>query len=446
MYQRVSEDGYRVNPPKKSNGLFAACSVLALAWTGAVGAGAYALNGADGLLKLSNIELASLVALAMGPGATIFFAGLFSRETARARARSEQAVQLAESVSESAAAYGGVEASEALRGEIVALDTVIRKASQRMEHYRAALREDGGAFAMSVKTDIETLRSLRAEFGAESQALSEAVSGNVALIREASQHMTTQMNAFGEAFAQIGARSAEFAAAAEAGQNSAEIFDRAVNNALQGLAHATSMNEGARQSVVESAAIAREAAQALTDTTTRALAQARKAAGEIRAVAPPPANPAQKLAETLTGRHEPENLDASTPVRLSNMLDMFRLKPPAPKAAPVVIANDTVEEPESLSEIVGFAGIQIEKALSLQDLALIARAGRGDSEARRDATRDAAGAQVQRLSAYLRRNVSVRRTAEMLRREPARAIAANGDTRASLAQTRAYLLIDAALG
>jgi hypothetical protein len=203
------------------------------------------------------------------------------------------------------------------------------------------------------------------------------------------------------------------------------------------------MNEGARKSVVESAAIAKEAAQALTDTTARAVAQARKAANDIRSVAPPAANPAQKLAESLTGRHEPDNLEA--PVRLSAMLDMFRLKPIASKAPPVIIANDTTEEPDSLADIVELAGLQIDKALSLRDLALIAQAGR-DAEARRDATRDAAGAQVQRISAYLRRNVSVRRTAELLRREPERSIAANGDTRATLAQTRAYLLVDAALG
>ena len=443
---------YEPKKRKPGAGWLISSSLAALSWAGFASFGICARYGLDGLLALTPTDAAGLAGVVIGPSLMLLFAGAAAREAARARAQSQEVVDIAGRLRVQAShggAQAAAESSRTLRTELIALDGVVRAAGQRIDHFRETLQQDGSALAYALKADIEAMRAVRAELAAEGKALTGLMDRNLDTMRQASAHMAREVETFGAAFAQIGARSAEFAAAAEAGKTSAEVFDRAVHKALQGLAHATSLNECARKSVLESTTLATEAARALDATTTRAIHKAREAAREIRAGAPP-ATQAHAFAESFSGRHDPSNIDPA-PTKLAGVFDLLRLKPAkretevADEPLPVP-ANDHKRPRATLADIVRLTGLRAGQALSPRDLARIARAGAAGPDARREATWIVASDKVRQISTHLRRHADARRAAEILRRDPQGQLGEGSDAANAHELTSAYLLVDAALG
>lgn len=429
-------------PRSRGGGALVAACGCAGFWLAAIGAGAYAYFGPAALATLSLPVIAAVAAAAVGPAMLIVFAGLAAREAARARAESEHLSALAASALrgpslEKAEAASAL--SRELKSEIAALDAIVGATHERLNRFQNALRQDGGVLAHALKQDLETMRSARTELRTEAEALGVAVNRNVKILRDATTYMKSETEAFGAVFAQIGARSAEFAAAAAASASSSEKFDAAVAAALDALAHATSLNDSARRSAVEAAEAAGDAARAVRETTGRAVAEARDAARAIRTAAASANSAESEPAPVHTGRHRRENI---VPSRRIGAVALFR---PKAEAAPLP-ANDADGHPvRTLADIVRLSGVRAAQALSPSDLARIARAGRAGPDARRHAVRTAAPAPLRKVSSHLRRDSSIRREAEWLRSQPSRALAAD-DTRTQHDLTSAYLLVDAALG
>jgi hypothetical protein len=448
---------------------------FALAWIGAIAAAGYFtfLGATLTLAALPTIVLFATAAIV--PPIVFFFVGLAAREAARARVMSDRVAAIAAQASSGKAAAAAINASRALKGEVAALNQIVGEAGHRLEQFQGALSKDGGALANALARDIHTMRAARADMRHEAEALSATVGQNVKSLREATAYLkdeagaaqaifAQQIQSFGESFSSIGARSAEFAAAAANSGEAADTFDRAVGQALEALAHATSLNDSARKAALQSAEAANGAARAVLDHTQRAVSEARQAARTIRAESGRP------LPEdgAFSGVHAPENM--IPPTTLANVFDLLRLKPhvpPAPandaappkakrKAKKIEQAADddwiTTAEYEAapapvrrpreanLADVARLAGVSAAYALSAADLVRIA--GAIDLETRRETVRRIAAQPVRQISTALRRNREMRQAAELMRRNPARALGQGSDR----ALTSAYLLVDAALG
>ncbi|HWA23316.1 MAG TPA: hypothetical protein VG735_13045 [Caulobacterales bacterium] len=426
-----------------------AAAGLAIAWAGAVCYGAY-LQAGLALIHQPIAALANLAALALCPAVAMMFAGLAAREAVRAGAKSERLANLASAlIDPSHRTLDAGERARTLRADIAALDHVVATANQRLDLYAAGLRRDGVVLARALKSDVESLRALRGELNTEAQALAGAFAANTQALRTATAELKTQaseanhavaaqVESFGAAFAHIGARSAEFAAAARTTETTAADFDAAVAKALDALAHATSLNDSARKATEESALVAHETARAVRDATARAVAEAREASRMIRAEArgvPAAANDA-----VISGRHVAENIK---PPRRT-VIPFFKPKAPRPEKAPAPVPAPANDYSATLADIVRLAGVEASFALSPADLAHIAYAGRNGVDARRNAVRTVAREDLRRLSSTFRASSDARRAAEILRKRPALGDGYDSDTQRDLMS--AYLLVDAALG
>jgi hypothetical protein len=466
-----SNDNERPQPrkatraPKPRGGHYVlTASICALSWSAAVGAGAYFGLGAAAFAHPVFTTLFPIAAGAFAPSIAFLFAGFAARESARARGEAAQIVALAARNVSGKDAVAAVQASRALKNEVTALDQVLREANQRFAHFHGALATDGAALGEVLTRDIQAMRALRAEIRCEADAITASVGRHVKNLHDAASHLKTetvgvhrlldeQMGAFGKAFANIGARSAEFAAAASTTTASAETFDAAVAQALEALAHATSLNESARQSCMHSAEAANGAARAVRASTLQAVNDVRQAARLIRVEG------GQAVVDESAFEGVPARANIAPPTKLSHVFDLLRLKPhippsPANDAAPTqqkpvsapIAAQPTPRREANLADLTRLAGVRAGEALTVADLSYIARASEGGVNARRQAVRDAAGEPVKQLSTYLRRNRDTRRAAEMLRSNPSRALRAGIGPDNGRALTSAYLLVDAALG
>lgn len=450
--------------PKRRGGAYVVtASVCALSWSAAVGAGAYFGLGAAAFTQPVFATLFPFAVGALAPSIAFLFAGFAARESARARDEGAQVAVLAARTISGKDAIAAVQASRALKSEVAALDQVVRDAGQRFAHFHGALATDGAALGEVLTRDIQAMRALRAEIRCEADAITASVGRHVKNLHDAANHLKTetvsvhrlldeQMGAFGKAFANIGARSAEFAAAASTTTESAETFDAAVSQALQALAHATSLNESARQSCLHSAEAANGAARAVRASTLQAVNDVRQAARLIRVEG----GQAVVDESAFAGVHARENI--APPTKLSHVFDLLRLKPQIPPApandsepakpqrAPAPAVEPAARREANLADLTRLAGVRAGEALTVADLSYIARASEGGVAARRQAVRVAAGEPVKQLSTYLRRNRDTRRAAEMLRSDPSRALRAGIGNDNGRALTSAYLLVDAALG
>jgi hypothetical protein len=450
---------------------------FALAWIGGIGAAGYFTFIGVELTTAIVPTLVLFATAAVVPPVVFFFVGLAAREAARARFMSDRVAAIAAQASSSKAAAAAINASRALKGEVAALNQIVGEAGHRLSQFQGALSQDGNALATALARDIQAMRAARIDMRNEAEGLSAAVGQNVKTLRDATAYLkheagaaqqvfAQQIGAFDQSFSSIGARSAEFAAAAANSGEAANTFDHAVGQALEALAHATSLTDSARKAALQTAEAANGAARAVLDSTQRAVTEARHAARTIRAESgrPLPED------EALTGTHAPENM--IPPTTLSNVFDLLRLKPHVPPAP----ANDTgpkakpqrkakkVEQaadeewllttqaeaaPQpaprkpreaNLADVARLAGVSAAEALSANDLVRIA--GAVDLETRRETVRRIAAQPVRQISTALRRNREMRQAAELLRRNPARALGQGSDR----TLTSAYLLVDAALG
>jgi hypothetical protein len=459
-------------PRKPGAGWIAAALSCALAWAAGVATAGYVHFSTTPLDLEALPTLLLFTTAGVVPGVVFFFVAFAAREAARARIHSDRVATLATHATSGKAAVAAVNASRALKGEVAALNQIIGEAGQRLSQLQGALAKDGAALATALARDIQSMRAARVEMRGEAEALSMSVGQNIKSLRDAAGTLKTesaavqavfsdQIDAFGKAFATIGARSAEFAAAAETSGEAAETFDHAVSQALAALAHATSLTDSARQAAVLSAEAANGAARAVRESTLHAVNEARQAARAIRAENGRPL-PDDSFAADFSGAHVQENL--TPPATLASVFDLLRLKPQIPPAP----ANDAVKGKPSrkqkkaeaaameavqspapaprpareanLADLVRLAGLSANDVLSANDLARIASAASLD--ARREAVRTLAAQPVRQISSALRRNREMRQAAELMRRNPARAIGAGTDR----ALTNAYLLVDAALG
>ncbi|MGE3302626.1 MAG: hypothetical protein AB7M12_05880 [Hyphomonadaceae bacterium] len=441
---------------RQGAGLMFAASASAMIWAGVVGGGALHQFGMSGLGQAPLETLGSLAALGLGPALIMLFAGVAGREAARARAAAERLAQiatqaLATPAPEAAAAAS--QASQELQDDMLALDTVLRGVNEHLRQVNQALREDSGELAQTLKGDIETMRAVRNELRAEAEALGVSVNRSVKQLRDTSAYMKSEagaaeralaghLQAYVAAFAQINTQSDEFAAAADKSAEAAGRLDAAIARSLEALAHATSLNDGARKSAVEASEAAAEAARAIREAVSRAVLEARDAARSVRAENARPAE--ARRYEAANEELEQADYEPAAARKIS-MAEFFRVKA-QPPAAP---ANDRFHgDARTLADIAALSGIAAGEALSASDLEHIARAGRAGPEARRSAVRNAAPAPVRRLSNQLRRDRMIRRQAERLRAEPSRALGddAGLDATARRDLASAYLLVDAALG
>jgi hypothetical protein len=298
---------------------------------------------------------------------------------------------------------------------------------------------------------VDSLRALRAELNDEAKALAGAFAANTAVLRTVTADLKTeaeaanravaaQVETFGAAFAQIGKRSAEFSEAARTTQSNVISFDAAITKALDALAHATSLTDSARKATEDSALAAHETARAVRDTTARAVAEAREASRMIRAEARAPLAPANDA--IIAGHHVSENIK---PPRRT-VIPFFKPKAPrpAPAPTPAPLPTPANDFKANLADITRLCGVEASYALSPNDLAHIAYAGRKGIEARRQAVRMVAHEDLRRLSSTFRASADARRAAEILRKRPALGDGYDAETQRDLMS--AYLLVDAALG
>lgn len=433
---------------KSASGLWLAAALgLAILWVGAVGAGAYLQVGVE-IIHQPLPALANLAGLALCPAIALIFTGLGAREAARAAEKSERLANLTAALIDPAhRTYDASDRASTLRADIMALDRVVTAANENLEQHAAGLRRDGIGLARALKSDVDSLRALRGELNTEAQALAGTFSANTQALRvvtnelkteaaEANRAVAAQIDGFGAAFAQIGKRSAEFAAAAQATEKCAATFDGAISNALEALAHATSLTDSARKATEESALAAHETARAVRDTTARAIAEARDASRMIRAEA----RGAPVSEPVISGRHTADNIK---PPRRT-VIPFFKPKAPKPAQAPAPIPAPANDYSANLADITRLAGVEARYALSPEDLAHIAYVGRKGVAARRAAVRMVAHEDLRRLSSTFRASADARRAAEILRRRPELGDGYDAETQRDLMS--AYLLVDAALG
>lgn len=325
-------------------GFLALASVIAAAWIGAVGLGAYLGLGPQQLSTLGRLEFAGLAMLAILPAMLILFSGMAAREGARARAEARRLADAADRMLNPSptARQSANRVGVAVRQEIDqldrALESVLLKLRETEGHVARqtsavnanadAARAGAQAMITGMERERDALGQIAIDLNAQAKLIGDQISRHVRVLSDAARLAETEVHradtqldqrltSFSAATQLIGDRTHALHAAAQASSDSALRLEGALSHALDALAKATSLTDAARQNADQAGKSAEIASTAVRDTSARALDEARHVADLIRAEAAAMERDAARAIERLREAAEAAR-DAAGDVRAAS--------------------------------------------------------------------------------------------------------------------------------
>ncbi|MGE3142176.1 MAG: hypothetical protein AB7L65_02545 [Hyphomonadaceae bacterium] len=328
--------------------------LLGLIWIASVGVGAYAFFGLPRLMAMTPLEAAELGAAALLPAAMVWIAAATAREGARARA---EARRLADAANQLLAPAPGAEAATrrvalAVRSEIAALDRALEQTLNRLKDVEAQVarqseavdqmagqaRAGAGQMITGMEQERADLLRISQDLTAQAQMIGQSIGRHTKAIAEAARLAETEVRAadealearlssFGAAAALVTDRTHAINGAAQASADSALRLETALATALDVLAKATHLTDAARDSAQAATLAANSTAHSVRETTTRAVADAKRAADMIRGEASAVEKEASSALERL---RDAANHARSTAHDVRDAVEQPREQPRAP--------------------------------------------------------------------------------------------------------------------
>lgn len=284
--------------------------VAAVTWiAGAIG-GPISYFGVDGVMGMDPAMQAGLIALAFGPALLFWVAASAAGEALKAR---KLAVELTRMVRESRLPIDATEndaqlLTNTVKHEIENLNDAVAAALGRMAELEAAAQRNAALFSEAVEASRENtqvmsdalrgerdaLVELNGDLKGQTEVLAGSIGRQVRLMREASKLVKTEVGeaeaalashlaSFADSANDLGERTAEFHAAADAAAAATASLNGTMTQMLDGLSEATRLTETAKKSTAEAVLAANETASAVRETTRTAVSEAKRAAQLIRA-------------------------------------------------------------------------------------------------------------------------------------------------------------------
>lgn len=397
--------------------------LTAAAWSGIAAGAPIAYWGAGPLFAQHPAFLAALTAIILFPSAALLFGATAARDAAAAR-------------------------REAARAQM--------RPSREADEEQAAWRETLQLAQRNARAIAETLAHQRAEAAAGVEALKTdmeemagAVGRQIRLMREASRLVSQEaaaaesvfaegLDIFADAAGDANRAAAALREATETAQSAQSMLKETVEAASDAAATVRDVSRAALTDARRTAQAIREEAEAARATMHDALAELQRNAVEARAAAeaawsPPPARmPRSEQSAPRPIRAETPPRPAPAPARASS--EDLHLDWMSPRR------HDAVALLERL-------GVPPRAAIADSQFAQIARRARLGATARRRAVAEAAGPALQHLAEAMSRSEDTRRVAREFLRAPGFDADGPVDSWAGSDDvTRAYLLVDAALG
>ncbi len=285
--------------------------LAALVWlAGAIGA-PLSFYGAQGLASLNPALQAALVALAFGPALLIWLSASAVAEAVKARKVAVELTRLAREAVLLPAAQGESQASRlslTVKTEIESLNDAVSAALNRLNELETAAQRNALVFSQALAETRESASDLvgdltrereqflmlNDELKQQTDVIAHTVGRQVRLMREASKIVKTEMTAAEDAFENhlssfnssahvIAQRTAAFHHASEEAHAAAHRLDDTMGSVLDGLGEATKLTDAARRAAEDATEAANTTANAVRETTQRAVVEAKRAAQFIRA-------------------------------------------------------------------------------------------------------------------------------------------------------------------
>ncbi|MGE3143757.1 MAG: hypothetical protein AB7L65_10590, partial [Hyphomonadaceae bacterium] len=186
------------------------------------------------------------------------------------------------------------EAVEAALSRLNEMETAAQRNATLFSQALAETREDAGAFIGDLTREREAYVSLNDELREQTETMAHSIGRQIRLMREASKLVKSEITAaedslenhlaaFANAASVMATRTAAINSAAETAQEASATLDQSIGQVLNGLGEATKLTDAARRSAEEASHAAATTANAVRETTQRAVFEAKKAAQMVRA-------------------------------------------------------------------------------------------------------------------------------------------------------------------
>lgn len=284
--------------------------LAAVTWiAGAIG-GPISYFGVDGVMGMDPAMQAGLIALAFGPALLFWVAASAAGESLKARKLAVELTRLAreQRMPVEAAENEAQRLTNTVKHEIENLNDAVAAALNRLAELESAAQRNAALFGEAVEASRENTQVMSNALRAERDALTElngdikdqtetlagSIGRQVRLMREASKLVKTEVTeaeaalashlaSFADSANDLGERTAEFHAAADAASAATASLNGTMTQMLDGLSEATRLTETAKKSTAEAVLAANETASAVRETTRTAVAEAKRAAQLVRA-------------------------------------------------------------------------------------------------------------------------------------------------------------------
>ncbi len=284
--------------------------LAALVWIGGAIGGPISYFGVDGVMGMDPAMQAGLIALAFGPALLFWVAASAAGEALKARKLAVELTRIAREQRLPVDATGDEtqRLTNVVKHEIENLNDAVAAALNRLAELEVAAQRNAVLFGEAVEASRENTQvmtdALRAERDAlvelngdlkgQTESMAGSIGRQVRLMREASKLVKTEVGeaeaalqshlaSFADSANDLGERTAEFHAAADAASAATASLHSTMTEMLDGLSEATRLTETAKKSTAEAVLAANETASAVRETTRTAVSEAKRAAQLIRA-------------------------------------------------------------------------------------------------------------------------------------------------------------------
>ncbi|HYD72639.1 MAG TPA: hypothetical protein VEF55_05845, partial [Candidatus Binatia bacterium] len=284
--------------------------LAALVWIGGAIGGPISYFGVDGVMGMDPAMQAGLIALAFGPALLFWVAASAAGEALKARRLAVELTRIAheQRLPVEAAENEAQRLTNTVKHEIENLNDAVAAALGRLAELETAAQRNATLFGEAIEASRENTQvmsdTLRAERDAlvelngdlkgQTETLAGSIGRQVRLMREASKLVKTEVSeaeaalashlaSFADSANDLGERTAEFHAAADAAAAATVSLNGTMTQMLDGLSEATRLTETAKKSTAEAVLAANETASAVRETTRAAVSEAKRAAQLIRA-------------------------------------------------------------------------------------------------------------------------------------------------------------------
>lgn len=283
--------------------------LAALVWLGGAIGAPLSFYGAQGLASLNPALQAALVALAFGPALIIWLSASAVSEAVKARKIAAELTAMARDAELFPARHDEPSRlSLTVKTEIDSLNDAVTAALERLNELESAAQRNAVVFSQALADtresaadlvcdlvrEREQFLTLNEDLKQQTDVMVHSIGHQVRLMREASKLVKTEMTAAEDALethmtsfhtsAQVMTqRTASFHEAAEEANAASHRLNDTMAGVLDGLSEATKMTDAARAAAEDATAAATQTANAVRDTTHRAVFEAKKAAQFIRA-------------------------------------------------------------------------------------------------------------------------------------------------------------------